>query len=231
MHMRLNKFLAECKVASRRKADLLIKSGQIQVNGRIIKEMGIQVDPDNDQIKVNGKQCRYSSNKIYIAFNKPTGYVCTHAMFHGEQSIFKLLPAKFENFKMAGRLDKQSEGLMILSNDGEFINQLTHPKFKHQKEYEVKLVKDLNQFSMKKLLQGVSLEEGVAKLDKIRKVKDKEYIVIIHQGWKRQIRRMFDKMHFKVISLRRIRVGEFKLDKLPVGKFKHIKKEEVLLRK
>ncbi len=229
--MRLNKYLAECKVASRRKADLLIKSGQVQVNGEIVKEMGVQVDPDKDRINVNGKQCRHSSNKIYIAMNKPVGYVCTHAMFHGEQSIFRLLPSGFANFKMAGRLDKQTEGLLILSNDGDFINQLTHPKYKHQKEYEVKLLKDLNPFSMKKLLQGVSLEEGVAKLDKIRKVKDKEYIVIIHQGWKRQIRRMFDQLHFKIIYLRRIRVGEYKLGKLPVGKYKQIKKEEILIRK
>lgn len=229
--MRLNKFLAECKVASRRKADLIIKSGQVKVNGNITKEMGVEVDPEQDQVSVNGKLCRYSANKIYLALNKPTGYVCTHAMFHGEHSIFELLPKNYGNYKMAGRLDKKTEGLVILSNDGEFINQLTHPKYKHQKEYEVKLVKDLNQFSFKKLLKGVSLEEGMARLDKIRKIKDKEYVVIIHQGWKRQLRRMFDKLHFKIISLRRIRVGEFKIGKLPVGEYKQIRKEEVLGRK
>jgi len=229
--MRLNKFLAECKVASRRKADLLIKSGQVKVNGKLIKEMGVQVDPETDQVSLNGKVCKYNTNKIYIALNKPTGYVCTHAVFHGEQSIFKLLPRNYSNFKIAGRLDKQTEGLLILSNDGDFINQLTHPKFKHQKEYELKLVKDLNPFSFKKLLRGVTLEEGMAKLDKIRKIKDKEYQVIIHQGWKRQIRRMFDKFHFKIISLRRIRVGEYKIGKLPVGKFKIITKQEVLNRR
>ncbi|MDP2684750.1 MAG: pseudouridine synthase [bacterium] len=229
--MRLNKFLAECRVASRRKADLIIKLGQVKVNGKLIKEMGVQVDPENDQVSVNGKICQYNTNKIYIALNKPTGYVCTHALFHGEQSIFKLLPNKFSNYKIAGRLDKQTEGLLILSNDGDFINQLTHPKFKHQKEYEVKLVKDLNQYSLIKLQKGVMLEEGMAKLDKIRKMKDKEYQVIIHQGWKRQIRRMFDKLHFKIISLRRIRVGEYKIGKLPAGQFKMITKQEVLNRR
>jgi len=226
--MRLNKFLAECKIASRRKADLLIKSGQVKVNGRVVKEMGVIVDPEKDTVAVNGKQCNYNTNKIYLALNKPAGFVCTHADFRGEKSIFRLLPAKYSNYKIAGRLDKSSSGLVILSNDGDFINQLTHPKFKHQKEYEVKLNKDLNPFSLKKLLHGVSLEEGVAKMDKIRKVKDREYLVIIHQGWKRQIRRMFEKMHFGVVSLKRVRVGEYNLGKLSVGKFKQIKKEEVL---
>jgi len=225
--MRLNKYLSLCGVASRRQADSIIKRGEVKVNGRTVKEMGVKINPDKDEIKVNNKICQ-SPEFIYLALNKPKGYVCTRAKFRNEKSVYKLLPKKYHNLKIAGRLDKNSQGLLILSNDGDFIYQLTHPKFRHEKEYQVELNNDLSSDNLVKLKKGIKLDEGLAKFDKIKKVNNKKYNIIIHQGWKRQIRRMFKKINYQVKGLTRIRIGKLNISDIDLGKYKLINKKQVI---
>ena len=225
--MRLNKYLSLCGVASRRKSDDFIKNGRVKINGKIVKELGVKIDPNKDEVVVNNKTCRPPSC-TYIALNKPIDYVCTRAIFKGEKSVYDLLPKKFHNLKIAGRLDKNSKGLVILSDDGDFIYKLTHPKFGYKKEYIVELDKFLTREEKERLKKGIKLEEGLAKFDKLEKTGKNKYQVIIHQGWKRQIRRMFSEINQHIYSLQRIKEGNFSLEKIALGKYKEINKKEVL---
>ena len=226
--MRINKFLASGGVSSRRNADILIKSGQVQVNGQVISKLGIDVDVQKDIVTVKGKPCVIDNNFIYIALNKPTGYVCTHAQFRGEKSIFKLLPRDYQKLKIAGRLDKESEGLLILSNDGNFIYLLTHPKFKHEKEYEVTLDRSLSRDEITKLKFGVKLAEGSAKADKLKHLGGNNYSLVIHQGWKRQIRRMFEMVGKKIYKLKRVRTEKLLLENLAIGKYREVAHTDII---
>jgi len=226
--MRINKFISSCGIASRRKADILIKSGQVTVNEKVIITLGIDIDPKKDKVKVAGQLCKVSNSNIYVVLNKPQGFVCTHASFKNEKSIFSLLPKKFNNLKIAGRLDKTSEGLVILSDDGDFINQLTHPKFNHQKEYEVMVNEKLSNEEIQTLIRGVRLEEGVAKADRLVLLKGTSYSMIIHQGWNRQIRRMMMKVGKRIKMLKRVREGKISLGELSSGKFNIVNRDQVI---
>ncbi|MBU0598249.1 rRNA pseudouridine synthase [Patescibacteria group bacterium] len=226
--MRLNKFISQCGIASRRKADLLIQQGQVRINGQVVNSLGTQVDAQKDEVAVNGKKCQFSTRYIYLALNKPAGYICTHARYRGEKSIFYLLPRKFQHLKIAGRLDKDSQGLLVLSDDGEFIYQLTHPKFEHEKEYQVALQRPLNKDEINLLKTGVRLEEGIARFDSFRQIANKRYSVVLHQGWKRQIRRMFDKVGVHINDLLRVRISKLTLAKLESRKFIELSKKDLI---
>lgn len=225
--IRLNKFLASTQIGSRRKADVLIRDGRVRVNGRLVTEMGVQVDPEKDKVRVDNYLSVANDKNIYLIMNKPRGYVCTHAKFEKEKSIFSLLPGKYRQLKIAGRLDKESEGLVILTNDGQAIYQITHPKFEHAKEYLVKTNRDLNEQAIAKLKNGIKLEEGLAKFDQINKIKPKEYRLVLHQGWNRQIRRMLAEVNNRAAIITRVRIGKIKIDKLKPGDYREINKSEV----
>jgi len=227
MTIRLNKFLASTAIASRRKADVLIKAGRVKVNGQVVSEMGTQIDPDKDRVLVDNHPSLTYDKNIYLILNKPRGYVCTHAKFEGEKSIFSLLPGKYRQLKIAGRLDKDSEGLVLLTNDGEAIYQITHPKFEHTKGYIVKTRQDISDQVAIKLKKGVNLEEGLAKFDKIIKIKPREYRLVLHQGWNRQIRRMLDAVYNGALGIKRVRIGNLMLDKLGTGDYREINKAEI----
>lgn len=226
--MRLNKFIASCGIASRRKADDLITQGRVFINDKKVVKLATMVDPDNDSVVVDGKRCVPRETKVYVALNKPRGYVCTHAQYENEKTIFQLLPQEYRNLKIAGRLDKNSEGLVLLSNDGDFIYQLTHPKYKHEKEYDVVLEERLEGRDVIKLRKGVRLADGIAKADSLQYVNKTKYRLVLHQGWKRQIRRMFEIMGYHVIKLQRVREGSYTLGQIPVGKYKEIKRDQVI---
>lgn len=226
--MRLNKYIASCGIASRRKADDLITQGKVFINGKKVVKLATIVDLDNDSVVVSGKKCVPRETNVYIALHKPRGYVCTHARFDNEETIFKLLPREYSKLKIAGRLDKDSEGLVLLSNDGDFIYQLTHPKYKHEKEYEVVLEERLEGRDMIRLRKGVRLADGIAKADSLQHVNRTRYRLVLHQGWKRQIRRMFEIMGYHVIKLQRVREGNYSLGQIPVGKYRDVKKTEIL---
>ncbi|MFZ6035662.1 MAG: pseudouridine synthase [Patescibacteria group bacterium] len=222
--MRINKFIALSGVASRRTADQLIRQGRVERNGQVVTELGVQVDPTADTITVDGRSLQPVDSYTYLALHKPRGYVCTHARFDGEQSVFTLLPARYRHLKMSGRLDKDSEGLLILSDDGGFIQQLGHPRYAKAKEYQVVVTRALSSGALAQLRRGVRLDEGVAQVDEIRMVNPTTYTIRIHQGWKRQIRRMMEAVGARVVRLVRTRVGPYALGSLPPGEYKEIKK-------
>ncbi|MBI5037365.1 MAG: rRNA pseudouridine synthase [Candidatus Kerfeldbacteria bacterium] len=222
--MRINKFIAASGIASRRKADALIVAGQVMVNGIVQQTLGTEIDPDHDRVTVSGREISAASTPTYLLFHKPVGYVCTHARHHGEQSIFELLPETYRHLAIAGRLDKDSSGLLILSDDGNFINELVHPRYTKEKEYEATLSRPLNAQQSSELHQGVRLEEGVARVDRLTRVHGSTYQIILHQGWKRQIRRMVEAVGAQVVSLVRRRIDDYQLGNLAEGSFREFKK-------
>jgi 23S rRNA pseudouridine2605 synthase len=231
MQERIQKFLSEQGIASRRKAEEFIKSGQVSVNGHRAK-LGDKMDPETDEVKVYGKLVNKPgqklNRKIYIALNKPKGVVVSKSDPNGRKTVFSLLPddlrTKVHNI---GRLDYDTEGLLILTNDGDLTQQLAHPKYEHDKEYEVIPDADPKPQQLEKLRAGVELPTGLTHPAKVRQRSGKVYITV-HEGKKRQIRRMFNAVGLGVVNLKRIRINKFNLPDIPVGEFIEIKKSDIL---
>lgn len=229
MKIVLQKFIADCGYCSRRQAENLIRSGLVLVNGEIA-ELGMRAD-EKDEVKINGKLINLNKNRIYLKLNKPIGYTCTSRKFAGEKNVFELLtphpasPYKGEESRLfiVGRLDKNSHGLVILTNDGDWAQKVTHPKYEHEKEYLVRLQNFKSKLHVneiiKKIRKGVDIKDGdgVVRVKKIEHVVDNEFIIILIQGKKRQIRLMFDAIGEKVIDLKRVRIGDVKLGDLKEG--------------
>lgn len=224
--IRLQKFLAEAGVSSRRKAEELIKAGQVKVNDKIITELGTKVDESKDKIKYNNKILNLKSDKIYVALNKPIDYVSSVSSDQGE-SILDLVKVK-ERLYPVGRLDKDSSGLILLTNDGEFTNQITHPKFESEKEYFIILDQDLKKEDIQKLKKGLILGDKKLQGVKVVMAKNKSTRIILKEGMNRQIRRMLGKLGYTVIRLKRIRIGKLELGDLKEGQWKKINKEDVI---
>lgn len=227
MIIRVQKFLSEQGVASRRKAEEFIRSGQVSINGRKAK-LGDKVDPDQDVVKVYGKLIKPQAEKIYIALNKPKGYVVSKSDPQHRKTVFQLLP---ENLRSrvwnVGRLDYDTEGLLILTNDGELTQQLSHPKYEHDKEYEVTTNLAPTASQLDQLRDGVDIVTGTTYPAKI-KVRDGKTFLTIHEGKKRQVRRMFNAIGLEVTNLKRIRLNKLKLPDLPAGKYALIKKSDII---
>lgn len=219
--MRLNKYIALATGQSRRLADKLIINKEILVNSNV----GLLTDNinGNDLVFYKRKLLKLPEQNISILLNKPTGYVSSRSG-QGNKSVYELLPISFANLKISGRLDKNSEGLMILSNNGDFINQLTHPKYVKEKKYQIRLDKDLITQDQQRLLNGVKLSDGLSKLQ-IQKFMDsrKSWQIIMTEGRNRQIRRTFENLGYKVVKLKRISIGEYELSNLALGKYQLIK--------
>jgi len=227
MLVRLQKFLADCGVDSRRVCEKLILAGKVRVGQLVIKKMGVKVDPRKDKIYCYNKLVQPPAKMVYIMLNKPKGYLTTVKDPQKRPTFMALLP-KGLDIHPVGRLDKDSEGLLIFTNDGNLTQKLTHPKFNHEKEYLVKVDKLVSDKFINAFKNGVKLEEGIAKADNIFCVSAQEFKISIHQGWKRQIRRMAAALGYNIIFLRRVRIGKLNLDSLPVGRFKFIKREEIV---
>lgn len=226
--MRLNKFLASAGVASRRKADKLILSGQIKINGKVKKEPYYDVAIAKDKVVFNKEEVISKDEKIYFVLNKPPGYVCTNATFKNEKSVLELLPPEYNKLIIAGRLDKNSTGLIVLTNDGDLVYQLTHPSFMHKKEYTVVLNQKLSEHDLSRLERGVKLEEGIAKFDDLKIKGTKTYNIVLHQGWNRQIRRMFEAVNKRVVNLARIRIGDLILSGIELGKYQQVTRNKII---
>ncbi len=226
--MRINQFVAAASGLSRRAADQAITAGRVTVNGAPAT-VG-QVVPDNQHITLDGAILKLPAEKLTILLNKPVGYVCSRAG-QGSQTIYDLLPSEYQNLKPVGRLDKDSSGLLLLTNDGKLAQQLTHPKFAKEKVYEVSLDKPLTPEDRLNIQRGVELEDGLSSLQVAysgqraahRRVTEryplnaKRLIVRMHEGRNRQIRRSFAALGYDVKKLNRIRFGNFKLGGLQVG--------------
>ncbi len=224
---RIQKFLSEQGIASRRKAEEFIKSGQVSVNGHKAK-LGDKVDPEKDQVKVYGKIIKASAKKIYIALNKPKGYVVSKTDPQGRKTVFSLLPAEIRSkVYNVGRLDFNTEGLLLLTNDGELTQELAHPKYEHEKEYEVATQEDPTDSQLEKLRHGVEIATGPTSPARV-KIKNGYIYITIHEGKKRQVRRMFDAVGLTVKNLKRVRINKLQLPKIPAGEYIMIKKEDIL---
>jgi len=223
--MRLNRFLAAAGLGSRRSCDGLITSGAVVVNGRRIDNLATQVAPEDD-VRVHGRQIRMA-RPVYLLFNKPRGYVVTRSDERGRKTIYDLLPQEFSSLFHVGRLDKESEGLLLMTNDGDIAQRLTHPSHEMEKEYEVALDKAYDAAHSAKLIKGFFIEGGRARFEKIFIMGADRLKVTLRQGLKRQIRVMFYEMGYEVKRLKRIRIGSITDARIPSGSCRHLTPREI----
>ena len=228
--MRIQKFLSAAGICSRRRGEAFIKAGRVFLNGQIIVELGTKIDPENDQISVDGKPIKYEPSMLYIALNKPVDYVtsCRHP---GEKIVLDLVDVAQRVYPI-GRLDKDSSGLLLLTNDGRLHHKLSHPSFNHEKEYDVTVAKPITDGALQKMAAGLPMMESKTRPAKVQRIASRRFRIILKEGKNRQVRRMVRKVGNQVTRLKRIRVAGIKLGQLPPGKWRHLtekEKEEIWL--
>jgi len=222
--MRIAKYLASCGVASRRKSEELIEAGKVHVNGEKITSPALNVEP-TDKITIGGKEI--SPNvKVYYALNKPKGYVSTTTDIHKEKIVTELVPSEPPVWPV-GRLDKDTTGLIILTNDGELTQKLSHPSKGKTKEYVVIVDRPLSVFDQEKLKKGIELEDGPFKPDVFTEKSPGKYKIVIHEGRNRLIRRVFEHLGKAVTGLSRVRVASVELGNLESGKYRNLTNNEL----
>jgi 23S rRNA pseudouridine2605 synthase len=228
--VRLNRYLAMAGVCSRRAADELITSGSVEVNGKTITELGFRLDPAVDEVVVDGERVR-QEKKVYVLFNKPTGVVCTNARNEQKKRVIDFLPAVKGRLFTVGRLDLDSEGLILLTNDGDFAQRLTHPRYGVPKTYSVLVRGRIGQKEIEKARGGVWLSEGPTQGMQVkveRAGNERSSIkVVLHEGKNREIRRVFAKLDLPVLELKRIRIGELNLHGLKPGDWRFLLAHEI----
>jgi 23S rRNA pseudouridine2605 synthase len=224
--IRINKFLADSGVSSRRGADALIEIGVVRVNGKILMEPGMSVDPTRDVVTVKGERVGTKEKLFrYVAIYKPAGYVSTVKDTHADKTVLDLFTSK-ERVYPVGRLDKDSEGLMFLTNDGDFALKLTHPRYHVAKTYRVLVKGSVTPDIISRLTHGVKLDDGYSKASQVRVVSTGDegiwLDVVLHEGKKRQIRRMCAACRLHVKRLVRVAIGEIELENLREGKWREL---------
>lgn len=226
--IRLNKYIAECGICSRRKADILIESGKVLVNDIVIKDLGVKIDDTKDQVKVDGKTISKEDKFVYIMLNKPKGYVTTNSEQFGRKSVLDLIDTDYRIFPI-GRLDMNTEGLLLLTNDGEFANKLMHPKNKVEKTYIANVKGNITKEKTEHLINGVDIGGYITKPAKVRIIsKDNNEIEIkISEGKNRQVRKMCEAVGLKVINLKRTSIGKLNLGNLKIGEYRYLNKNEI----
>lgn len=229
--IRLNKFLADCGVSSRRKADRLITEGRVSVNGRIVAVMGAQVDPEKDRVEVNGKVVKTEA-KRYVAFNKPRLYLTSLGSDpEGKRTISELIQDIPERVYPTGRLDYDAEGLLILTNDGELGNRIHHPSFEISKHYMATVEGEITTKKIENMIKGARLDDGLAVPDHVKVIKkegEKGLISIsFHEGRFHIVKRFLEKFGFKTRRLKRTQIGPVKMGRLVVGKWRDLRPEEI----
>lgn len=222
--IRLNKYLASAGVGSRRACDSLVQDGEVIVNGEVCLKPSYRVQPE-DQIRASGKRIEPLGVQS-IVLHKPAGLVCTRKDEHDRDTIYTLLPGRMQHLMHVGRLDRDSEGLIILSNDGELSQALTHPKHKIPKVYHVTLDQAFDNDLMTKLEAGVYIESGKAKAEKAIRLSPRRLSLVLTTGMKRQIRYMVQALHFRVKRLVRLEIGPLQLGDLRPGKWRPLRDEE-----
>ena len=238
MEERLQKFLAEMGIASRRKSEELIRLGKIKVNGKVVTELGTKVRVGLDKIEYNGKILEKKEEKVYILLNKPIGYVTTVKDQFNRNTVMDLLKGINVRLVPVGRLDMFTSGALLLSNDGDFINKVTHPKNEIEKTYNATVVGKVTEQDIKKIKNGVEICEN-DKIYKTKKAKVKilkidneknlsRIQIVIHEGKNRQVRKMCEAINKKVLALHRSKIGEIDVKDLQLGKWRYLTKNEIL---
>ena len=229
--MRIQKFLSRAGAASRRKAEAMVLDGRVRVNGTVVTELGTKVDPTLDRVEVDGTPIRLSEAR-WVRFHKPAGVLCTAKDTHGRRTIYDLLPREHSSLRYVGRLDLDTEGLLLLTNDGDIANRLQHPRYKVEREYEVSVRGVLSKKDLARLRVGVVLDDGLARPVRIEVAAPvEEYgklTLVMTEGRKREVRRLMYAVGYPVVTLRRIRFGPVKLGKLPSGKWETLSSHDVL---
>ncbi|MEY2572775.1 MAG: rRNA synthase [Verrucomicrobiota bacterium] len=223
--MRLNRFLAAAGLGSRRHCDELIAAGRVTLNGQVCTDFSAQPG-ERDHVKVDGKLVR-SERRLDIMLHKPAGFVSTRSDPNARDTIFDLLPPHLPRLFNVGRLDAQTEGLLLLTNDGDLAQRLTHPRYKIEKEYEITLDRPWDPALAAKLHKGVMLDGQRARIDSLHSIKPTRLRAILRQGINRQIRRMFYEVGYEVTRLVRIRIGRLRLGDLPRGHWRPLTSGEL----
>ena len=225
--MRLQKYLAHAGICSRRKAEEHILNGRVKVNYKIFTELGTKVDPENDKVYFDNQLVIFKKNirKIYIALNKPEGYV-TSCSQQKTKIILDLIDID-QRIYPVGRLDKDSRGLVLLTNDGDLHNKLSHPSFNHEKEYIVTTVHPVPETALKTMAQGMIIDKIKTRKAKIKRLSKKKFRIVLKQGRNRQIRKMVGKTGNKVDTLKRIRMANINLGNLKEGKWRYLTPKEI----
>ena len=225
--IRLNKYLASCGVGSRRACDAIIKEGQVYINSSRCDNPATRVGPD-DSVRVGRKSVSPKTTEV-ILFNKPAGFVCSASDELGRATIYSILPPQLQHLKNVGRLDKESEGLLVLTNDGDLALKLTHPRQKVEKEYLVTVNQAFKNEVIDKLIRGVHTPEGRARAKSVRRISPRRVSVILETGLKRQIRYMFEAVHLRVTKLVRTRIGLLQGGGLELGKWRTLEEDEIAI--
>ncbi|MCP4624050.1 MAG: rRNA pseudouridine synthase [bacterium] len=222
--MRLQKFLSAAGVCSRRKGEEYIKAGRVAVNDQVVVELGTKVDPAVDRVQVDGNPVQYSQPLIYIALNKPPDYVtsCSHP---GEKIVLDLVNVPQRVYPI-GRLDKDSTGLLLLTNDGRLHHKLSHPSFDHEKEYDVTVAKPISDGALRKMAAGLPMMEIQTRPARVHRTSAHRFRIVLQEGKNRQVRRMVRKVGNQVLGLKRVRVAHIKLGRLAPGAWRHLNDQE-----
>ena len=226
------KLLTSSGIGSRRYIAAIIKRGGIAVNGAIVQSFNQPVDPAKDMITIDGKQISaIAEPNVYLMLNKPKGIISSTGDKRGAKTVIDILPEKYRRIRLypVGRLDRDSTGLIILTNDGNLTLRLTHPRFEQEKEYLVQLGQNINPEDKIKLEKGIHLDEGITSPAKVKVLKYPpfSYSLIIHEGRKRQVRRMFAALGYRVLELKRIRLSSLRLGTLPEGEIRELTTREI----
>jgi 23S rRNA pseudouridine2605 synthase/23S rRNA pseudouridine2604 synthase len=223
--MRLQKYLSAAGVCSRRKGEELIQAGRVSLNGVVVTELGTRADPDMDLVELDGKAVHIHQDRVYIALNKPMEYV-TSTHHRGEPVVTDLVDIPQRVYPV-GRLDKDSTGLLLLTNDGRLHHRLSHPSFDHEKEYVVGVVKPIPDSALDRMARGVPMMGSKTRPALIRRISRRRFKIILQEGKNRQIRRMVRKVGNQVTDLKRIRIANIRLGKLAEGAWRHLTKTEL----
>ena len=230
--IRLQKYMADCGIASRRKSEELIKQGKVTVNGKVIKELGTKINPNIDIIEYDGTKMTFEKDYVYILLNKPIGYVTTVKDQFNRDSVLDLIKSN-RRLVPVGRLDMYTSGALILTNDGEFVYKVTHPKHEIEKTYTVTLKGIITNEAVEKLKNGVKIDDYVTKPAKLKILKTDEeknisrLEITIHEGKNRQVRKMCETVGYKVLALHRSKIAGIGVKDIELGKWRYLKNYEV----
>ena len=228
--MRIQKFLSRAGIASRRRAETLVREGRVTVNGKVVTELGAKVDPEHDTVEVDGDAV-IPSTRCWIRFHKPAGVLTTSEDTHGRATIYDRLPEEYRALRYVGRLDRATEGLVLLTNDGDLANRLQHPRFRVEREYEARVKRVPTARTIDRLRQGVALDDGWARPSRVEAGRPEDghgtLTLVLTEGRKREVRRLLEAVGHPVLELRRTRFGPVRLGHLPVGAWEVLSEEEI----
>ena len=229
--MRLQKFMAKCGVASRRKSEEIILEGRVNVNGNIVKELGFKINENKDLVMVDGKLLELEERKVYILLNKPVGYITTVADEFGRKKVIDLLKDIEERVYPVGRLDYDTSGLLLLTNDGDLAYKITHPKYEKTKKYIAKVSGVPTENKLQEFRNGLQIEDYLTSKAEISILdvagSNATLEIIIHEGRNRQVRKMCSKIGHPVIELKRVEIGTIKLGNIKEGEWRHLRQKEI----